>query len=128
MTFQESLLQALGESSLDEGKIEQLRQLSAVVGRPGFVGELRNAYIETTAPLVSLLAADAEVLSAPDLIQIFHKMKSGCGNIGLKRLQLFCALAERGLKDSTLSEKELHDLISRIRDEFKATLPFLPEN
>ena len=128
MSFQEALLQALGETSLDENKIEQLRQLSAVVGRPEFVKELKHVYIETTMPLITVLTADEDVIAASEMIQIFHKMKSGCGNIGLKRLQMFCALAEKGLKESSLSDKELRELIVRIRDEFKSTLPLLPEN
>lgn len=124
----DGLKQAITLTPLDMQKIDELRRISKLVGRSNFIKELKAEYVRSSSVLLDSLQASFESGDAPSMIQSLHKLKSGCGNLGLMRLHGLCDLAERRLREGAMEREHLSTLIERIRNDYSDSLQLLPED
>jgi HPt (histidine-containing phosphotransfer) domain-containing protein len=113
-------------TAFDASKIQTLRDIGISVGRSEIVTEIKDAYILTGIPLVEKILKHTQSGENEDLRKCFHKMKSGCANVGFIRLQKMCEFGEELLKKSPpTSPENLQYISAMVDEEFKKSLTIL---
>lgn len=111
---------------VDQSKMKQWRQLGSEMGRD-LTAQIKMTYHSSSYPIIDEIK---EALQRSDLISLkkqFHKMKSGCGNVGFVRLQKMCEYSEALLteKMNTLSEQNIKYICHAVEQEFNETINLL---
>lgn len=111
---------------LDKSKMAQWREIGASVGKPEIAQEIKNAYLTTSNPLLEDIGKFSNLGDLAELKKCFHKMKSGCGNVGFTRLQKMCECIEESLKGGeVLDITSLQNISETIRVEYNNTVALL---
>ena len=111
---------------LDKSKMAQWREIGMSVGKPEIVQEIKEAYLQTSNPLLEEIQKYSSAGNLPELKKCYHKMKSGCGNVGFTRLQMMCEFAEEALRGGMIKDPlTLQTISDTISVEFKNTVTLL---